>query len=129
MTPLEKARLLLDKAIEDEAAMLVLAAAPTVGDAIVAFHAQQSVEKFLKAVLASRGVAYPFTHDLLALIDLAEAIEPFPIDATDAMRLTPYGARFRYEIPSSGAVPLDRAWATHLVSQSRRWAEHVIARG
>ncbi|MEK6409399.1 MAG: HEPN domain-containing protein [Acidobacteriota bacterium] len=37
----------------------------------VAFHVQQAAEKMLKALLASRGVDYPRTHDLRALINLA----------------------------------------------------------
>ena len=30
----------------------------------IGFHAQQAVEKAIKAVLACRGVVFPFTHDL-----------------------------------------------------------------
>jgi HEPN domain-containing protein len=37
----------------------------------VAFHLQQTAEKLLKALLASRGVEYPRTHDVEALLDLA----------------------------------------------------------
>ena len=34
------------------------------------FHAQQCVEKYLKALLVARGLAFPRTHDLTALSDL-----------------------------------------------------------
>jgi len=37
----------------------------------VAFHLQQTAEKLLKALLESRGVEYPRTHDVEALLDLA----------------------------------------------------------
>lgn len=37
----------------------------------VAFHIQQAAEKLLKALLASRSIEYPRTHDLEALLDLA----------------------------------------------------------
>ena len=37
----------------------------------VCFHLQQAAEKLLKAALASRGVDYPFTHDLERLLKLA----------------------------------------------------------
>jgi HEPN domain-containing protein len=43
-----------------------------VSDAIVAFHAQQAVEKSLNAVLASVGVGFPFTRNLAALFQLCE---------------------------------------------------------
>lgn len=36
----------------------------------VAFHLQQAAEKMLKAVLASRAILYPKTHDLDDLMDL-----------------------------------------------------------
>lgn len=34
------------------------------------FHAQQAVEKSLKAVLISRGIDFPRTHNLRMLIDV-----------------------------------------------------------
>jgi len=33
-------------------------------DEAIGLHAQQGVEKALKAALAVRGVRYPFTHDI-----------------------------------------------------------------
>ena len=36
----------------------------------IAFHLQQAAEKMLKAVLASRAILYPKTHDLDDLLDL-----------------------------------------------------------
>ncbi len=38
-----------------------------------AFHAQQAVEKALKAFLVSRQVDHPFTHDLVLLIGMCGA--------------------------------------------------------
>ena len=35
-----------------------------------AFHLQQSVEKLIKALLSSRAIVYPKTHDLDELLDL-----------------------------------------------------------
>lgn len=43
---------------------------------VVCFHIQQTAEKLLKALLASRGVEYPFIHDLEDLLTLAE--QQFP---------------------------------------------------
>ncbi|HEY64907.1 MAG TPA: HEPN domain-containing protein [Caldilineae bacterium] len=36
------------------------------------FHAQQCAEKYLKAILVSRGVVFPKTHDLLLLSQQCE---------------------------------------------------------
>jgi HEPN domain-containing protein len=40
------------------------------------FHAQQCVEKYLKARLVEAGLPFPKTHDLEALLNLALPIEP-----------------------------------------------------
>ncbi|MGH7177160.1 MAG: HEPN domain-containing protein [Tepidisphaeraceae bacterium] len=40
------------------------------------FHAQQCVEKYLKARLTESALAFPKTHDLSALLHIAGAIEP-----------------------------------------------------
>jgi HEPN domain-containing protein len=41
-------------------------------EAVVAFHAQQSAEKLIKAVLAARGVTFMKSHALSYLIGLVE---------------------------------------------------------
>jgi HEPN domain-containing protein len=38
----------------------------------VCFHAQQAVEKALKAVLLARQVDFPLTHDLEVLLDIGQ---------------------------------------------------------
>jgi len=40
------------------------------------FHAQQAVEKYFKARLCEAGVAFPKTHDLVALLKLLLPLEP-----------------------------------------------------
>lgn len=43
---------------------------------LVCFHAQQSVEKYLKALLIAHGVQPPRSHDLLELLDLCVSFAP-----------------------------------------------------
>ena len=50
----ERARALLGRADADLAAVRALEAVETVPDEVVGFHAQQAVEKLLKAVLAAQ---------------------------------------------------------------------------
>jgi len=45
---------------------------PLFADEIVGFHAQQAIEKALKAWLAARSVSFPLTHDLSRLLGLLE---------------------------------------------------------
>jgi len=57
MTPLDLAASLLMKARDDLRALRVLAQHAEVSDEVVGFHAQQAVEKAVKAVLTARGRA------------------------------------------------------------------------
>lgn len=64
---------------------------------IFGFHAQQVVEKALKAWLALIGQEYPWSHDIsLLLSKLAEEGIPTQED-TDLIEYTPYAVQFRYE--------------------------------
>lgn len=63
----------------------------------ICFHAQQSVEKALKAVLLHEGIDFPFTHDLEALLDtLSAAGIEVPDELQDVGLLTPYAVETRY---------------------------------
>ena len=63
----------------------------------VCFHAQQATEKALKALFLSRSLAFPLTHDLEELLELAEqgGIE-FPSPLQEIGSLTPYAVETRY---------------------------------
>jgi HEPN domain-containing protein len=119
------ARLLLGRAAEDETAARELLPIDRVTDAIVAFHAQQAVEKVLKAVLASRDVDFPLTHDLRALEELCASNGiAIPAELADVDRLTPYAARARYEAPDPATV--DRKTALALASAALKWGLGMI---
>lgn len=61
---------LLGLARDDEYAARSLLPVAGVADAILGFHSQQAVEKSLKAVLAARGIEYPYSHDLDGFLEL-----------------------------------------------------------
>jgi len=62
-----------------------------------AFHAQQCVEKYLKARLQEAGMMFPHTHDLEILLRLAIPIEPLWAGLTaSAKLLTQYAVNTRY---------------------------------
>jgi hypothetical protein len=58
MRSLEHARLLLRKAAQDEFVLLKLIPDPASPDEMIGFHAQQAIEKMLKAVLAAKAIQY-----------------------------------------------------------------------
>ena len=60
----------LAKAEDDVLVIESILAAPRVSWEAVAFHAQQSAEKFLKGLLAGKGIQPPKTHDLVVLLEL-----------------------------------------------------------
>lgn len=62
--------LLLASARQDFAACQLLSKGVGIGDAVVGFHAQQALEKSLKAVLSARMIEFRRTHDLVSLLDL-----------------------------------------------------------
>jgi HEPN domain-containing protein len=63
---------------------------PAITDDAIGFHAQQAVEKALKAVLALVGVRFPRTHDLGFLLELADgAMVHVPDVVREARWLTP----------------------------------------
>ena len=64
----------------------------------VCFHPLQAAEKSLKAVLASREVEYPWTHNLRQLLDLAKLHLPSIAEhENDIAMLTPFAVVLRYD--------------------------------
>lgn len=63
----------------------------------VGFHAQQTAEKSLKALLVAHGVEFPKTHDIARLLDLVATVDAeLAEELRDAERLTTYGTEERY---------------------------------
>lgn len=100
---MERALSLLRKAADDHYAAACLAKDTHASPWTVGFHTQQAVEKALKAVLMWRGLRYPFTHGIAALVKiLRQAGLPLPPDSDDLPYLTPFASLFRYEDEESG---------------------------
>jgi HEPN domain-containing protein len=63
---------------------------------LIAFHAQQCAEKYLKAYLVFHAVDFPFTHSLRRLLDLCATAAAWADQLRDAEELSPYAATVRY---------------------------------
>lgn len=86
------------KARSDEIALDKLADDPDVPDDLIGFHAQQALEKLLKAALAHAGVAPPRIHDLGKLLALlTDADMSPPASAREVRALVPWAVEFRYD--------------------------------
>jgi HEPN domain-containing protein len=93
----------LHLADRDIRALNVLVRSDEVDDESIGFHAQQAVEKCLKAALALRRVPFRKTHDLSELLDLMEEHGvPAPPFAESLDELNPYGVLLRYELGDCG---------------------------
>jgi HEPN domain-containing protein len=125
----EQAERLQRKAAGDQEALVVLLSVSSVPDEVIGFHAQQAVEKLLKALLSRRRVAFRRTHDLTELLDLLAASGvAIPPHIADVRRLGPYAAEFRYEdVSDDVAEPFDRRWAAECAERTRQWVDSLFS--
>jgi HEPN domain-containing protein len=80
-----------------------------VPDPVFGFHAQQAVEKLLKALLSERNLKYARTHNLETLIaQLETAGEALPHTPLSLKQLNSYAVEFRYEDPIVVPPPLHK---------------------
>ncbi len=120
--PKAEAVVLARKAEGDAKAMRLLAPNPEISDEIVGFHAQQAVEKWLKAVLGSRGIDFEYTHDLHRLIaEVTAAVGEFPFDIPEVVALTEHAVPLRYD-EILDTEPLNRDATVVLVDEVGKWA-------
>jgi HEPN domain-containing protein len=115
----------LDKAERDfDAAEHLLAQGARFRE-IVAFHCQQAVEKYLKALLVRRQVDFPKTHDIKKLLGWVATTDPQLAESLlDADVLTPFGVEVRYPSDAPELVPGDETEAFEI---ARRVKDSVMA--
>ena len=122
------ADILLELARQDALAFRKLADDVEIGDALLGFHAQQAVEKALKAVLTHKGVVYRRTHDIAELLDLltdmGQSLPPPHAEILD--ELNPYAVELRYGLIQPAG--LDRSATRIILDEVLAWASAGIAR-
>lgn len=126
LEPRELAGILARKATEDAVALREFAGNADIADSILGFHAQQAIEKWLKAVLASKRIDFEYTHDLRHLIGLIEGAGiALPLDTPEVVMFTEFAVPLRYE-DLLDAEPLDRRFAVNLVNEVGEWARSML---
>ncbi len=108
---------------------LALARAPLPQDALyneLCFHAQQAVEKSLKAVLVHHGIEFRKVHYIDYLIGLLPADVSLPPKAVEAVGLTSYAVMSRY--PGDYEEVTEGAYqeAVQLAQAVFAWAEQIV---
>lgn len=121
----EEAQRLLRLAQRDRDTFALLLPLPQASMAALGFHAQQAVEKALKAVCVQYRIEVRRTHDLVALgqLVLNRGIAlPASLDAL--RRLNPFAVEFRYddEITSS----MEREELSVLLCSVLPWAIAIV---
>lgn len=115
---------LLRKAQSDLNAAHALADDPDQGDDVVGFHVQQTVEKSVKAVLASLDIDYPRTHDIDYLVRQLVKHDVFVPDALlEARWVSMWGVFTRYD---DLETVLDRAAAVDVATMAIEWARRLV---
>jgi HEPN domain-containing protein len=93
----DHAKQLLDMANKDHSALSNMLDSENFSDEVFGFHAQQTIEKALKAWIAVRGLVYPKSHDVSALVkilrDDGQDLSKFP----NLEDYTVFAVQYRYE--------------------------------
>ncbi len=87
---------------------------------IFGFHAQQTVEKLLKAWLSTINVKYERTHDLQILFSLLiENGQNIPAELENLENLTDFSVNFRYDVFDNVDASLERLKVIDKIQQLR----------
>jgi HEPN domain-containing protein len=122
---IEEALLSLRLADRDIKAFQVLSNDPEVHLSVACFHAQQAVEKSLKAVLFGHKIEFGPTHDLIKLTKLLRSRGiVVPVSDSQLRRLNPFAVTFRYDDADIETTAQEDA--ANLVSSTRAWAGMVV---
>lgn len=95
---------------------------------IFGFHAQQTVEKLLKAWLSAIGVKYEKTHDLQILFSLLKANgQNIPAELETLEILTDFSVNFRYDVFENVDASLERNEIIKLIIQLKDLVNKYIS--
>ena len=117
MRDLRQARAVLRMAHKDFKALQGMMSREVFDEEIFGFHAQQTIEKSLKAWLALLGKVYPLTHDISALLDSLRDSGEEVDQYWDLVEYNVYAVRFRYESLEPHDEPLDREAAVKSIGK------------
>ncbi|MDQ5902714.1 MAG: hypothetical protein QG672_300 [Pseudomonadota bacterium] len=118
----EEALQFIELAERDRVAFRILAASTEASLAVVGFHAQQAVEKALKAVLIDHGVEFRRTHDLQTLADslTSDLGLQLPVSEAQLRRLIPFAVEARYQFVEN--LKIEREEIAGLMNVVLDWA-------
>ena len=122
---LEEALRFLRLAEKDLKAFMAMKNHPDIAFEIACFHAQQSVEKSLKAIMFLKKIEFRRTHDLeelAAILNRNDLVLPLPTEQIS--RLNPFAVIVRYDDEDIPTISLEEV---HCIAESVwSWANRYI---
>ena len=120
-----EARALLHAAGREWKTVELLLRHPDAPVSSVCLHAQQYLEKVVKAVLVSNAVVFRHTHDLEKLADLLEQQGlDLPLSRAQLKRLNPFAVTIRYEDMEIALT--DISTVAEMMENARAWVGRQI---
>ncbi|MCX5977553.1 MAG: HEPN domain-containing protein [Coprothermobacterota bacterium] len=91
------------------------------------YHAQQAVEKSLKAILLARVGSFPYIHDLAELVNrIQQAGVQVPEPVRSAVALTEYAVGARYPGLDEPVTRSDWEEALNMANEVLNWAVALL---
>ena len=122
MSDVDRARDMFTMAEKDLAALQGMGNNPQFAIEIFGFHAQQAVEKALKAWIVSWVHDYPLTHNIIILLTALEEAGADVGGFWNLARFNTFAVQFRYEPADELDVELDR---NEVIRDVTRLIDHV----
>ena len=94
---------------------------------LIAYHAQQCVEKHLKAYLVLHGVDFPYTHNISLLLELCGKQGLATEKLEDAEELTPFAITTRYPGQDEEVTEAESRRAVEVATDARHFIRTALA--
>lgn len=124
----DHALLLLQMARKDQTALRNMLSPDDFSEEIFGFHAQQAIEKALKAWLAAKSLTYPKSHDVSQLVatlqQAGEDLASFP----SLEDYTIFAVQYRYEAYDDAEDQIPRSSAIETTERLLAHVQEVISR-
>jgi HEPN domain-containing protein len=91
---------------------------------LIAYHAQQCAEKYLKAYLVFKQLDFPYTHNIRSLMQLC--VGDWIVEISDADELTPYAVTSRYPGIDDRVTRKDAIYTVELAKKVRKVVRRVL---
>lgn len=112
---------------ESDLQVAVTGKSPKVLYETLCFHAQQAVEKTLKAVLIANKIPSTKTHNIGTLIGMLPAHVELPEELKEAAELTTYAVMARYPGDLEPVTEDEYLEAIGLAKKVLNWAKHQVS--